>query len=260
MTRMSVRKIKLCATVIFLHFFCLQTSFAYTLPDHSGKFFGVGAGWVWPTIDGSTTASNGSGAPPPGNVDNYSISHPATTQNFSAYAGYRFIRASRTIPNYSLAFRYQHINGFDVHGMVDQYSLPNYNNYNYSLNVASDVFSLEGKAELYQFGPLAPYVLAGFGLASNNVSSYNEQAVSGIMPRTSPAFGSNSCNNAMFNLGVGIDYQFTQKFWASLGYEYANLGPAETGNGNGANWGGEFLSLGVLKSSTVLLSLFYQLS
>jgi opacity protein-like surface antigen len=257
------------STLIYLFLLfpsCFQQSFAASsvlIKEDSGYkdgwFLGGAGSWVWPNLNqSSTTVVNGSSASPPSNLDSYSIHNPNSTGDVSLYGGYRFDKFNSVFPSYSLAFRFQHLVSTQLNGMIQQYSLPAFTNYNYSLNVSSDIFSVEGKVDVYQFGRFSPYVSVGIGLASTSVSGYNEQAVAGIIPRISPAYGDHTANNFMFDAGLGFDYQMTQQFWASLGYEYSNLGKIRTNSGT-STWANQSLSFGTLTNQAILLGLFYQL-
>ncbi len=223
-----------------------------------GWFFGVGASYIFPSLGNNrTTVSNGI-ATSPYNLDTYSIHGPDNTNAYSFYGGYRFDRQTIWLPHYSLALRFQHVVMTQLKGSIQQYSLPIFTNYNYNMDVDSDIVNLEGKLDIYQYGRIAPYVSLGLGFASNTVSGYNEQALPGISARESPAYKRHSNTNSMYSLGVGFDYDFTEKTWASLGYEYANLGKSSSGSGIGS-WAGQSLKVGTLSTQAVVLGIFYQL-
>ncbi|MDX1902331.1 MAG: outer membrane beta-barrel protein [Gammaproteobacteria bacterium] len=258
MTRNLVRISLLSSAFLFTAFNPAQ-SFAYATPKNSGWFIGAGGSWNWSSLGNSASVANGSLAPPPSNSDLYTINTPSSHAGFQIYAGYRFVRAARLFPYYSFAFRYTHIAEGQTRGVIQQYSSPTFQNYNYSVNFNTDIYGIEAKLDLYQFGALSPYLSAGAGIVNNSVYNYQETAVSGVTPRISPDFGSSDQNNFAFNLGVGIDYQITQNLSASLGYEYANLDKL-TGTGKGADWVGQPISFGTLKNNTVLLNVFYQIA
>lgn len=233
-----------------------SASFAGVLANESNWFFGGGAGSTWANLSkGSTTVANGSDID--GN-DLYSIHDPSPTATYSFDIGYRWSRPSRLFPHYSLAFNYTRLSNVTVNGTVDQYSLPDYVNYNYNLNVSSNVYSLVGKLDIYQMGSFSPYVSAGVGRAYNRTDSYGEQPFAGVIARVSPNYDSNTTSNTAFSAGAGVDYAFSRQLWMSLGYEYSYLGKVKTGNGE-QTWSGESLSLGNLTSNAVALKVYYQL-
>lgn len=235
----------------------LPNCFATAIDSHNGWFFGAEIGGALPQLKNSTTVFNGSTQPAPNNVDLYSINEPGSTPNYSLYFGYHFVRLSQSFPYFNLALRYQHLNSFKVKGTVEQYSLPAFVNYNYSLNAYSNVYGLFGKLALYQFHRLAPYISAGIGLAQNRTNNYTEQATSGVTPRTSPDYSGAYLDNLMYSLGIGLDFQINRQVSASLGYEFSNLGKIKMGHGNGDFWQGQTLSLGTLKTNAILLSINY---
>lgn len=260
---------KACALFVLLSFLPFHSSFA-NLPDqksstnknqmNKGWFFGLDAGWVKPSLKNSTSVLNGNSAPAPNNSDLYTVNNPGSTSEVTGYAGYRFIRDTWFVPSTSVAVRYQHINRFTVKGTVQQYSLPTFTNYNYSFNLSSDVLSLQGKADLFQIGFLAPYFGAGIGIATNKFGNYNEQATSGVTARVSPDYANRSYTNATFNIGAGFDFQINRNFSATLAYEYTNLGTVKSGKGEGDSWTGEALQFGLLRAQMVSFSVYYQLT
>lgn len=226
----------------------------------NGLFFGIEGGYVKPSLKKSTTVLNGSTMTPPNNSDFYTINNPSNSSEFAGYAGYRFAREASFLPSVTLAGRYQHINKFSVNGTVQQYSLSDFTNYNYSFDLQSDVLTAQGKAELFQWHFFMPYLSAGIGTATNKFGNYNETAMSGIIARLSPAYANRSMTNFTYNVGAGIDFRFNQNFTASVNYEYADLGTVKSGRGEADNWTGEELQIGLLRAQMISLSLFYQLS
>lgn len=228
--------------------------------DKSGWIFGLDAGYVKPSLKKSASVLNGSSSPAPNNSDLYTINNPNTTAEVSGYAGYRFVRNAGFLPAFTVAGRYQHIFKFTTRGMVQQYSLPAFTNYNYNFDVSSDVLTLQGKADLFKLGCLAPYLSAGIGIATNKFGNYTETATSGVTARLSPAYANRSLTNATYNVGAGIDFRFNRNFSASVNYEYADLGTVKSGRGEADNWTGEELQIGLMKAQLITFSLFYQLS
>lgn len=225
---------------------------------NNGLFIGAGGSWNWENIARTAHVYNGSSVSPPSNSDLYTISKPNSEAGFSLYAGYRFTRPQYFLPLYSIAFRYTHTLKTKIRGTVEQYSLPDFINYNYTLNFNSDIYSVEAKLDLYQFGSFFPYINMDIGLVNNTVSNYRETAVTGVTPRISPGFKNSTDTGFAYDLGIGIDYLITSKCWASLGYEYANFDKI-TGVGSNDNWTGQSISLGTLKDNRVLLNIFYQI-
>ncbi|MFI4955132.1 MAG: outer membrane beta-barrel protein [Gammaproteobacteria bacterium] len=254
----------LYSSTLLLNALCSHYSFAgnmgNTNVNENGWFLGLGGGWLWPSVNKSTTVPNGSYVLSISNKDFYTINSPGSTGESSTYGGYRFALNNPTFPYFNLALRYQYLSNFNVNGLIEQYSLPRFNNYNYRLNLSSNIFTVQSTLDFYQYGPFSSYFSTGLGMGSSRLSGYKEQAVAGVIPRISPAYQNNTANNFTFNLGAGIDYQINPQVWVSLGYEYTNLGTINSNNGTGANWTNEFLSLGTLTTNAIILGVYYQLS
>lgn len=261
---MEVIKIsrKLFCTILFI-FFILSPLFANasikkTLVSNHPWFAGVYAGGSWLSLSKSSDSIlNGNNQPPPNNSDHYSIKSPDSVATYSLMAGYRWSKNRVWLPFYSVAFDYQHINESEIEGVVTQYSLPNYENYRYSLKNQTDIFALMGKADIYQYRSFMPYVSLGLGIANNFVNHYDETAEGGIIQRESPAFQSKTNANFAYMLGAGVEYSLRSNLTLSLAYEYENLGNVKTGYGKGSNWSGDKLDLGRLSANTVMLSAAY---
>mgnify|MGYP003639732179 CR=1 FL=1 len=238
-------------------------SFAATKADapHGGWIVGGDLGLMFPGYaDGADVHNLAEGLEPPAkDVDHYTINRPSTNLSFSAFAGYRWDTENKWLPHYSVAFRYQHLNASAAGGQIQLFSLPSFTNYDYNLSLGSNVFSVSGKVNVYEWRNFSPYVSFGLGLASTSVSNYKENEIDGGDPRIDgPAFNDHTNNNFMFNVGLGVDYNITQQLIVSLGYEYENLGKITSGNGI-ALWSNDKLSLGTLSTSTILMSVTYQL-
>lgn len=249
--------------IFVFSFFFASVVFADFTPevyvDHPDRFFhqknwfaGGSVGVTTGSVSyGSITVPSGQAGYP----DLYSINSPSAGGLFSLYGGYRLGTTSRPyLNNISVALRYQYLGGSTISGTIDQYSLPDYVNYNYSIDVSSNVISLFAKCDVYQFDQFAPYISVGFGEAFNIVNNYSEQALSGVTSRNSPAYGAS--HNFTYNAGLGLDYNLNRRLLVSLGYEYDNFGNIKSGNGV-STWSSDSLSFGTLTSNMVLFSMFY---
>lgn len=233
---------------------------AYLRSKNRPWFLGASLGWAWPSFSkNSTSILNGSNQPSPSNSDRYSIRSPSSTSNWTIFTGYRWSRKATWLPFYSLALQYQHLSRFKTQGTIEQYSLSNFTNYSYRMYGQADIFSLQSKADIYQYRSYLPYITLGLGVACNNLTGYGETPTSGITPRENPNFKAKTTNNFAYTFGLGIDYLLQPSLILSLGYEYANLGDAKTGYGKASSWSNDLLKFGRLSSSTVMLSASYQL-
>lgn len=105
-----------------------------------------------------------------------------------------------------------------------------------------------------------PYLNGGVGISNNQTNAYKESAFSGVTPRISPNFASQSNSTFAYNLGAGLDIALGPHHFISLGYDYQNFGTFSSGPGKGAEWSSQHLNLGTIKANTLLLGythLFY---
>lgn len=258
----AVCKKWLFAWVVFGIFSSLALASSSSLSKREARpwFVGAALGWAWPSFSKShTSVLNGSSQPAPANSDAYSMSTPNSAADVSLFAGYRWMREARWFPLYSLALRYQYLASFKMNGTVQQYSLPDFSNYHYQVQGNSSIFTVQAKANIYEYRSFSPYVSLGLGVAFNTMGDYKETAVSGVTPRISPAYRSKTSSDVAYNLGAGLDYFVRPNVTVSLGYEFAVLGNVQTGNGTGEDWTDASLKFGRLSTHTVLLSVAYQL-
>lgn len=226
----------------------------------SNWFVGFSGSATWASLNqSSTTTPNGSSAPSPYDNDTYSINSNDTNSSWSFFAGYRWQRESNFIPHYSLAIRYLYTTQFTIRGDVEQYSLPDFTNYSYSIEADSESGLLQGKMDVYDYHGLEPYLSFGLGIASNTTNNYNETAYPGIIARNSPDFQQSSSTQFSYNVGVGLDYLLTDRFTVSLGYEYNNLGKLISGNGT-STWANNDLDFGNISTNSLIMSITCQLA
>lgn len=212
-------------------------------------------GWLWPQLNDSLTANNGSGYPAPQNVDAYSASMNSQTM-LAIVAGYRWYNDRTWLPARALALRYQHFFSQNINGRVTQYSLPQFNNYTYTWNMNANVYSVYSKIDLVKQGRFMLYIDGGVGAAQNNTRSYQEMVLSGVSARISPGFGANTNMQFAYNAGVGVDFNISHQVMLSLGYSYQSLGALLSGPGQ-LTWSGSTLNLGNLSGSSLLVGVTY---
>lgn len=194
-----------------------------------------------PSLSDSININNGANAPYPYNTDSYSIKHD-TANALALQVGYEWQSKKRWFPAYSLGFQLAHYWLETIKGTIEQYSLPQFQNYSYGWDLKSDVFTINSKVNVFQYGSFSPFVNAGVGIAVNHANHFHETAFNGVTPRTSPGFGDNTQYNISYNLGVGIDYFLTPKLSAILAYNYQNLGTMRSGNGL-QTWSEDYLKI-----------------
>jgi opacity protein-like surface antigen len=234
--------------------------------DNTG-FVGIGGGASWLGLSSSSTSvTNGVDplfAPPPMTRDSYSINSTEAAGVAQFVAGYRWHQAQNYLPYSHLFFQYRHYFNSTVHGKVDQYSLPEFQNYQYNLAYSADLFTLNGKLDLLQWRGLLPYISGGFGVIVNHVTGYSETPTPNVTPRISPNYADRSNSRFAGTLGTGFDFILAKNTWITLGYEHVfQAGTLKTGGG-ATTWSNTALNLGKPKLDTLFLSVsvnFPQLS
>lgn len=214
-------------------------------------------GLLQTTENHALTVANNSGFQSPQNVDQYSQNHHEPVM-WDVKLGRQWTREESWLPRGSLALRYQYLFPSNMNGTVTQYSLPTYKNYYYTWGVSSNVLSGYAKLALIHKSRFLPYVDAGVGGSFNQAQHYQEQAVGDVTPRVSPGFRSQSNTALTYNVGAGIDFEITNQWLLTLGYDYQSFGSINSGNGQGT-WASQKLSLGNYASNMGLIGLTYLL-
>lgn len=152
-------------------------------------------------------------------------------------AGYSWPTLHKFVPVLMIGLSYTYYFPTTVTGTITQYSLPQFENYNYQYKVGRQAVYALFKANLFHYRQFMPYLSLGLGQAFNSISRYNESPIfSNIIPRLSPDFQNH--RNAQFSyiLSVGIDFMKNQTTWFGLEYRYGYFGDAQSGIGmNGYN-------------------------
>lgn len=227
-----------------------------TEPQSTAHWFvGVGAGAQFPTSLDKMLVNNGSGLPAPYNQDSYGVNNDSGAV-FSLSGGRRWERDSYWLPMYSFGISWQHYFNTEAGDTIMQYSDPKFLNYNYSWNLKSDLLLGTAKINIVQYGQWSPYINGGIGGAYVNTSGYSETALSGVTPRVSPGFASNTSTQFAYQVGTGVDLQVTPQIMLSLGYNYQNLGSLSSGPGVGT-WSSSTLNSGSYGSNEILVSMNY---
>jgi opacity protein-like surface antigen len=119
-------------------------------------------------------------------------------------------------------------NGIGLAGHVNQFALPDFDNFNYQYSVRS--FSLLAstfinyvKNDIWQ-----PYLSFGLGVSWNRTLNYNETPrKSGVVPMS--PYSSGGTNGFAYSIGAGytLNYDFPVKL--GFGYEFSDLGATKLG-------------------------------
>lgn len=217
----------------------------------AGQLGGQGA-----KANSSTTVHNGSGFPAPFDRDIYTSANRNMAVLLGLEAGQRWDVHYPWLSAFSLGLRYQYFMNTDMHGQVMQFSLPQFTNYNYKWQSAANVLLANAKLNFKQYQLFSPYVNAGLGSALYSGGKYSETALEGVTARISPHFANRSGGQFAYQLGAGVDYQFSEAILLNAGYQYSNLAAMRSGPGTD-NWSSQSLNFGTVHSNAFLLGMTY---
>ncbi|MHB1221777.1 MAG: outer membrane protein [Gammaproteobacteria bacterium] len=223
-----MKRIFAASAILFLSGSSLAAaSISSSTMQPKGFYLGGGVGDTFNKISGSSYLDTGAGWPD----DHYA--NQSISDEFYGFlvAGYTWQRSENWLPSYSVGLRYMYVPSAEISGYVDQYSLPDFRNYNYSYDVQLLNILAILKVDLYRWQHFMPYVLVGAGVTTFTTTDYSEQALDDVTPRVSPGFGDGSGNNFAYQAGIGIDYEVNQNLVLNLEYDYINYGWVNTGKG-----------------------------
>jgi opacity protein-like surface antigen len=215
-------------------------------------FLGAGAGTSWEHFSDSTTLSNGMPVSAPFNQDTFSIQ---TLRNTVAQfdVGYRWANKGAYFPYTSIYFQYRSYINNEISGSIDQFSLPEFTNYDYKMKYSADLLTINSKFDLFEYAKCMPYLLVGAGVIFNSVYDYTETPTANVTPRISPGYTTNNTSHLALTLGAGIDYILTKNLLLTLGYEHVFQGSIESGPGL-STWSNTSLDFGDVKMDTVFVN------
>jgi opacity protein-like surface antigen len=240
---------------------CLSSQLQAVTPSliNPGKFYiSAGAGELFNNVSGNNSLNSGAGWP----NDYYTTQSISNEPFIFIEGGYAWLRPQDTLPGYSVGLRYLLSSKNNISGTIDQYSLPQFRNYNYSYNVVLTNLMAIFKADLIRYQRIMPYVLAGAGAGIYTTSNYTEQAQANVTPRVNPNFASNSSTNFSYQFGAGLDIAIMQNLSVNVEYNYINYGTIQTGPGvnyatdTGTNYDTDSLK-NKISTNSVLLGLTY---
>lgn len=221
----------------------------------SGWFIGAGGGLNWSHLSKSTTTvSNGSGAASPMDHDTFTVGPLDRAGIEQLSVGYRWHQKKKFLPYSQVYLQYRHSDSVHTGGTVDQYTLPDFVNYVYSVSYESDLFTLNGKLDLVEFHHIMPYVTAGAGFIMTHLNGYTETAIPPVTARISPGYLGGTQTSLALTAGVGVDFILSKNFWLTLGYDHVFEGSAQSGSGQGS-WSPTSLNLGSVHADAVFLNL-----
>jgi hypothetical protein len=208
-------------------FFLVHTLWAFETEFAGNWYLNVGAGRTQPLTDSNNFVGTGTGWP-----DDYYTAND-THGSFMATigAGYIWNRYNDWFPALSLGAQFTYTTQSKISGMIQQYSLPEFENYTYDYQFRRRTLLGIGKADIYRIGNFLPYVTGGLGVSFNTTSNYSEQPLSNVTPRISPSYRSVTHDYISYMAGLGVDFVICNYLWLSVEYNYGNFGFAKTGNG-----------------------------
>lgn len=173
-------------------------------------------------------------------ADNYTIGSISRDSVISGSIGYLWSRPKNWFPSLSknwfpavsVGMNYKYISPIKVDGQIEEFSDPEFTNYNYNYQLDHEMLSLFTKLNIYRFNRFSPYVLFGIGSSWNRSSDYHEIAMADVDPaREPPQFGDKTDRQFAYDIGLGIDFMINENLSLSLAYDYLNFSSNETGFG-----------------------------
>lgn len=201
---------------------------------------------------------NGSNFPAPSNNDQYALNHTSNTNAVAGiYVGARQPFHYQWLNDIEVGLRYQYFMLNQPSGnAVIQYSLPQTNNYNFTVSEASHVFTLFSKIHPLTWQHFSPFMSIALGVGFN-LMDYIESPKSLVTPRVSPNF-TGADIGFVYGAGFGMDYYWLHHLLFTGSYEYLHLGNA-TGEGQGS-WSNTSLNFGRYTAHLFSLSISYLFS
>jgi opacity protein-like surface antigen len=247
-----------CLFTLSTQLWAARTYFPIETADPPNLYVGAGVGESFYRVQGNNSLGTGAGWP-----DDKYVSDGISNEPYGFIAaGYTWMLSDAWLPSYSLGLRYMYVAPATISGHIDQFSLPGFTNYNYSYDVQLLNLLAVFKLDLYRWYDTMPYIMLGAGVTNVSTSDYTETATSGVTPRVSPNFGSNSANNFAYQVGVGIDYVMRNNLWLNFEVNYIDYGTIYTGKGanystlTGTNYDNESLK-NTIAATTVFVGLTY---
>jgi opacity protein-like surface antigen len=113
-------------------------------------------------------------------------------------------------------------------GVVNEFSIPEYNNLDFNYYVRSRYALAEGRVLYIINNFLAPYVMVGGGVVRNKAHGYLETPrIDTAVPMT--PFANKTKTTGAYTLGGGLEFIVFPNVRFGAGYRFADLGSAELG-------------------------------
>ncbi|MDI9819344.1 MULTISPECIES: outer membrane protein [unclassified Legionella] len=215
----------------------------------SGRWYlGGSMGASYPEVTKNQYAPNGDGWPD----DRYISHNPNSSVLVSLTGGYTWFTQRDWLPSYSVGASYTYYFPNTVKGTIQQYSLAQFENYNFQYQLKRQTVLAVLKATIFQYRRLMPFISAGIGSSFNQMGNYIESPVSpDITPRVSPHFENNRHSHFSYTLMAGIDYLVNANLWLGAGYRHGYFGDAQTGYGK-SGYSTDYLKARVTDNAVVI--------
>jgi opacity protein-like surface antigen len=216
-----------------------------------GWYLGANTGATFPQVDNDNFLATSAGWP----NDQYRYSGANSAALLSLFGGYTWNTGRNWFPFYSLAASYSYVFPAKINGVIRQYSLPIFENYNFNYKVQRQTFLAIFKTDIYRWQNIMPFLTAGVGFSILKASNYTENPVPGVTARLSPGLGSHTNINVSYTFGAGLDFILQKNIVLSAEYQYGYFGHTATGAGI-AGYTNQKLST-TLSANTLILSANY---
>ncbi len=135
-------------------------------------------------------------------------------RNMSIEFGYYFHNINVWSHVIHSGLQYTYMTPQKITGDIDDYGR---GNYTYSYIVQRQLFSLISHLDLFHFGPIVQYFELGLGVMNSKAHSYHEYDNRGDI-RHSSNFANKSAKQAVYSVGLGLNYKMYQHLILSLEY------------------------------------------
>lgn len=132
---------------------------------------------------------------------------------------------------------------------------PAFNNYNYEYQIQHTRLAIKGKLIGNWHLPVEPWVNLSLGLALNRAGQFTNSPTDPSAVMT-PSFGNHSTWAFAYTFGFGVQRNFTDRWNAGIGYEFADLGRSSLNAAPGQTMGGG-LTLSHLYTHSILVSVTF---
>ena len=129
-------------------------------PNNGQFFVSAAGGYMFDSVQGDNHLNAGAGWP----NDHYSVTGMSDQPYLFVGGGYQWNRDDTTwLPDYSFGIRFLYMSAATVSGYIDQYSMPEFRNYNYTYDTAIMNLMAVFKLGLVRWNNIVPFIMLGAG-------------------------------------------------------------------------------------------------